>query len=73
MGGEFVQSIAPVGSSRDGEWLTSKEGAAYIKVKDRTLLLWARQKKVRGYPLSGIKRRIWRFRKVDLDAMLLAQ
>lgn len=55
------------------EWLTAQEAAAHLKVKTRTLLLWVRQKKFRGYVLSGIKRRVWRFRKADLDTMLLAQ
>jgi excisionase family DNA binding protein len=54
-------------------WLTAHEAAAYLKVRTRTLLLWTRQKKVLGWPLSGIRRRIWRFRKTDLDAVLFAQ
>ena len=54
------------------EWLTASEAATYLKVKPRSLLLWVRQQKVKGYSLSGIKRRIWRFRKEDLDAALLA-
>jgi excisionase family DNA binding protein len=57
----------------DAEWLTAAEAARYFKVKTRTFLLWTRQNKVRGYVLSGIKRRVWRFRKADLDAMLLGQ
>lgn len=57
----------------DTEWLTAEEAAAHLKVKTRTLLLWVRQKKIRGYVLSGIKRRVWRFRKADLDTMLFAQ
>jgi len=52
------------------EWLTAGEAAAYLRVKPRSLLLWVRQGKVRGYALSGTKRRIWRFRKEDLDAGL---
>jgi excisionase family DNA binding protein len=84
-----VQSIAQVGNAEpvneqardragrvyttDGEWLTAKEGAAYLKIKVRTLLLWARQKKVPAYALCGAKRRVWRFRKADLDDMLLRQ
>ena len=55
------------------EWLTAEEAAAHLKVKTRTLLFWVRQKKFRGYVLSGTKRRVWRFRKADLDIMLLAQ
>lgn len=54
-------------------WLTAEEAAAHLRIKTRTLLLWVRQKKVRAYALSGIKRRIWRFRKSDLDAVLFAQ
>jgi len=53
------------------EWLTVAEAAAYLKVKARTLLLWVRQGKVKGYALSGTKRRVWRFRRTDLDAALL--
>jgi excisionase family DNA binding protein len=52
-------------------WLTASEAAAYLKVEPRTLLLWTRQGKVTGYALSGTQRRVWRFRAIDLDAMLL--
>jgi len=55
------------------EWLTAEEAAKYLKVKTRTLLLWVRQGNLQGYALSGTKRRIWRFRKEDLDAALLAK
>jgi len=34
--------------------------------------LWVRQGKLQAYALSGTKRRIWRFRKEDLDSALLA-
>ena len=44
------------------EWLTAIEGAKYLKVKVRTLLLWVRQGKVKAFALSGTKRRVWRFR-----------
>jgi excisionase family DNA binding protein len=53
------------------EWLTVTEAAQYLKVKPRTLLLWVRQGKVKGFALSGTKRRVWRFRQADLDAALL--
>ena len=53
------------------EWLTAKEAAEYLKVKPRTLLLWVRQGKVKAFALSGTKRRVWRFRKSDLDAAIL--
>ncbi|MBZ5720716.1 MAG: helix-turn-helix domain-containing protein [Acidobacteriia bacterium] len=52
------------------EWLTAVEAAAYLKVKVRTLLLWVRQGKVKGYALSGTQRCVWRFQHCDLDAML---
>jgi excisionase family DNA binding protein len=54
----------------ESAWLTVSEGAEYLKVKHRTLLLWVRQGKVKGYALSGVKRRVWRFRLEDLDAAL---
>ena len=53
------------------EWLTAQEAAKYLKVKPRTLLLWARQGKVKGFALSGSKRHVWRFRQDDLDTALL--
>lgn len=47
------------------EWLTVAEAARYLKVKSRTLLLWVRQGKVKGFALSGMKRHVWRFRQAD--------
>jgi excisionase family DNA binding protein len=52
------------------EWLTATEAAQHLKVKPRTLLLWVRQDKVKGYKLSGTKRHVWRFQRMDLDAAL---
>jgi len=52
-------------------WLTADEAAAYLKVKTRTLLLWARQGKLKGYVLSGTTRHVWRFRHQDLDSAMM--
>jgi len=57
----------------DEGWLTAQEAAGHLRIKPRTLLLWVRQGKIQGYSLSGVKRRVWRFRKSDLDAALLGQ
>ena len=54
----------------ESDWLTAGEAASYLKVKSRTLLMWARAGKVKGYVLSGTNRITWRFRIPDLDAML---
>lgn len=54
------------------EWLTASEAAEYLKVRTRTLLLWARQGKVKGHVLSGTRRHVWRFRLEDLDRALSA-
>lgn len=54
------------------EWLTVAEAAQYLKIKPSTLLLWARQGKVKAFALSGTKRRVWRFRRADLDSALQA-
>ena len=51
-------------------WLTAEEAASYLKVNPRTLLVWARQGKIKGHVLSGTKRHVWRFRQLDLDATL---
>ena len=54
-------------------WLTTDEAAAYLKVKPRSLLLWVRQGKIPAHALSGTRRRVWRFRREDLDAALLSK
>jgi excisionase family DNA binding protein len=51
-------------------WLNAREAAQYLRVDARTLLRWNREGKVRGYALSGTARRVWRFRREDLDATL---
>ncbi len=52
------------------QWLTVGEAARHLKIEPRTLLLWARQGKVKGYILSGTERVTWRFLRSDLDATL---
>ncbi len=52
------------------EWMTANEAAAYLKVKPRTLLQWARARKVPGHRLTGTQRCIWRFLRPELDAIL---
>jgi excisionase family DNA binding protein len=51
-------------------WLTAEEAAGYLKIEPRTLLMWARKGKIKGYVLSGTRRQTWRFLHADLDAML---
>ena len=55
------------------EWLTTTEAAHYLKVKPRSLLLWVREGRVPAYALSGTERRVWRFRREDLDNSLLSR
>jgi excisionase family DNA binding protein len=62
---------APPVSVQPVPWLTVEEAAQYLSVKPRTLLLRTRQGKVRGYPLSGTRRHVWRYRYADLDAAML--
>lgn len=54
----------------ENPWLTAAEAAQYLRVDPRTLLRWTREGKVRGFALSGTARRVWRFRREDLDATL---
>jgi len=53
------------------EWLTTQEAAQHLKVKPRTLLVWVRRGKVKSFVLSGTRRRVWRFRREDLDSTLM--
>ncbi len=57
----------------DTSWMTANEAAAYLKVKPRSLLLWVRQGQIKAYALSGTRRRVWRFRREDLDSTLLSK
>jgi excisionase family DNA binding protein len=52
------------------EWLTAKEAAQHLRVKPRTILKWAKERRIPAHPLSGSKRVTWRFIKSELDAML---
>jgi excisionase family DNA binding protein len=52
-------------------WLTAAEAAAYLNFKVRTILLWARQGRLKAYALTGTQRRVWRFLKSDLDAAVI--
>jgi len=59
----FAHSVEP-------RWLTASEAANHLRIKTRTLLAWARTGKIKGFILSGTSRITWRFRTIDLDAML---
>jgi excisionase family DNA binding protein len=52
------------------EWLNTAEAAQHLRIKPRTLVLWARAGKVPGHRLSGNQRVTWRFLRQELDAML---
>ena len=65
--GEASQNGVP---KVENAWLTAQEAAAYLKVRPRTLLLWARQGKIPAHKLSGIQRCIYRFLRRELDLML---
>lgn len=63
-------SSQPALSAEPLTWLTAREAAQYLKVKVRTILLWARQGRVKAYALTGTQRRVWRFLRADLDAIV---
>ena len=52
-------------------WLTAAEAAVYLIFKVRTILLWARQGRLKAYALTGTQRRVWRFLQADLDAIVM--
>lgn len=56
-----------------GEYMNSREAAAYLHVKHRTLLEWARNGVIPGIPLgSGTQRKTWLFSKSAFDEHLRA-
>jgi excisionase family DNA binding protein len=57
-------------TDQQSAWLTATEAATYLRVKPRTILLWARQGHIKGHILSGTRRVTWRFLRSDLDATL---
>jgi excisionase family DNA binding protein len=63
------QSVArgPFDANRP-TWLTAAEAAAYLNFKVRTILLWARQGRLKAYALTGTRSRVWRFLQSDLDS-----
>ena len=52
------------------EWLTAREAAQYLRVAHRTVLQWAKEGRIPAHRLSGTARVTYRFRAVELDAML---
>ncbi len=62
-----------VQSQQHTEWLTAREAAEHLKIKTRTLLLWTRQGKIKGYALSGGRRHVWRYLRAELDAAVFGK
>lgn len=54
------------------EWLTAKEAALYLRANHRTILLWARQGRIKGHRLTSTKRSVWRFKREELDMAFAA-
>jgi excisionase family DNA binding protein len=52
------------------EWLTASEAAVYLKIQPRTVLKWAKLRRIPAHRLSGTHRTTWRFLKSELEAML---
>jgi excisionase family DNA binding protein len=52
------------------EWLTAKEAAEHLRVKERTVLKWAKEGRIPAHPLSGSRRITWRFLREELDSIL---
>lgn len=55
-------------------FLTPEEASRFLGgVHPRTLTRWARQRYIPAYPIGEGRRRIWRFRRDDLDQWMLAR
>jgi excisionase family DNA binding protein len=68
---KFLLPTEQMVTTPNSEWLTAEEAAKYLRLKPRTLLLWARQRRVKAFALSGTRRHVWRFRRQDLDTAFL--
>lgn len=53
----------------EGEILTIREVADYLKVTERTIYRLAGAKKIPAFKVGGT----WRFRKADIDSWIAAQ
>lgn len=56
-------------STSEGEILTIKEVADYLKVTERTIYRLAAAKRIPAFKVGGM----WRFRKADIDSWIAAQ
>jgi excisionase family DNA binding protein len=56
-------------SPTEGDILTIKQVAEYLKVTDRTIYRLAATKRIPAFKVGGT----WRFRKLDLDGWISAQ
>ncbi|MGU5528656.1 helix-turn-helix domain-containing protein [Aeromonas caviae] len=56
-------------SNREGEILTIREVAEYLKITERTVYRLAAAKQIPAFKVGGA----WRFRIVDIDSWIAAQ
>ena len=56
-------------TTNEGEILTIKQVAVFLKVTERTIYRLAAAKKIPGFKVGGT----WRFRTADIDAWIAAQ
>jgi excisionase family DNA binding protein len=56
-------------SATEGDILTIKQVAEYLKVTDRTIYRLAATKRIPAFKVGGT----WRFRKLDIDGWISAQ
>jgi excisionase family DNA binding protein len=52
------------------QWLTAREAADYLRIATRTLLLYAKSRRIPAHRLSGSQRITYRFRADELDSFL---
>lgn len=57
-----------IAGERTESFIDAAEAAAFIKLHPKTLLRLARGGSIPAHPLTGNRRRIWRFLRSELDA-----
>ena len=61
------------GLNVETRFLDANQAASKLNISPKTLLRWAREGLVPAHPLSGTRRRSWRFAESELDAWALSK
>jgi excisionase family DNA binding protein len=67
------QPPVPVLSGPAESYLDARQAADYLRISAKKLLQLARSHKVPAYGLGGARRKMWRFRRSELDSWMQSE